>query len=101
MNCDCDFNDKDGGEADKWKRGKPIRVIRSCKLAKHSKFAPAEGIRYDGIYKVVKYWPHKGKAGFIVWRYLFRRDDPRYAAVVSTIDMFHHEFCLHFLFIPG
>ena len=29
-----------------------------------------------GLYKVVKYWPEKGKKGFIVWRYLFRRDDP-------------------------
>lgn len=42
---------------------------------KHSEFAPEEGIRYDGIYKVVKYWPEKGKSGFIVWKYLFRRDD--------------------------
>ena len=25
---------------------------------------------------MVKYWPQKGKAGFIVWRYLLRRDDP-------------------------
>ena len=33
-------------------------------------------MRYDGLYKVVKYWPEKGKAGFIVWRYLLRRDDP-------------------------
>ena len=32
--------------------------------------------RYDGLYKVVKYWPQKGLAGFIVWRYLLRRDDP-------------------------
>ena len=29
-----------------------------------------------GIYKVVKYWPAKGQSGFIVWRYLLRRDDP-------------------------
>ena len=25
---------------------------------------------------MVKYWPQKGKAGFIVWRYVLRRDDP-------------------------
>ena len=25
---------------------------------------------------MVKYWPEKGKAGFIVWRYLLKRDDP-------------------------
>merc|ERR1712217_420152 len=27
-------------------------------------------------YKVVKYYPEKGQSGFIVWRYLLRRDDP-------------------------
>lgn len=32
--------------------------------------------RYDGIYKVVKYYPEKGLSGFIVWKYLLRRDDP-------------------------
>ena len=25
---------------------------------------------------MVKYWPQKGQAGFIVWRYLLKRDDP-------------------------
>nr|CAD7592747.1 unnamed protein product [Timema genevievae] len=35
--------------------------------------------QYDGIYKVVKYYPEKGKAGFIVWRYVLRRDDPTFA----------------------
>ena len=24
---------------------------------------------------MVKYWPERGKSGFIVWRYLLRRDD--------------------------
>ena len=74
--CACPINDKNGGEAKDWKKGKPIRVVRSAKLAKHSKYAPAEGNRYDGLYKVVKYWPEKGRSGFHVWRYLFRRDDP-------------------------
>lgn len=32
--------------------------------------------RYDGIYKVVKYYPETGKSGFRVWKYLLRRDDP-------------------------
>lgn len=32
--------------------------------------------RYDGIYKVVKYYPDVGKSGFRVWRYVLRRDDP-------------------------
>jgi len=77
VNCNVKFDDKKGGDAgEKWREGKPIRVVRGYKGAKHSKFAPTEGCRYDGIYKVVKYWPQKGKAGFIIWRYELRRDDP-------------------------
>ena len=48
-------------------------MVRSAKGKKHSQYAPDEG---NGLYKVVKYWPEKGKKGFIVWRYLFQRDDP-------------------------
>ena len=44
-------------------------------MRKHSKFAPVEGNCYDGIYKVVKYWPERGQSGFKVWWYLVRRDD--------------------------
>jgi len=76
MCCDCKFDDVNGGEAKDWKKGKAIRVVRGYKGAKHSKYAPEIGNRYDGIYKVVKYWPEKGKSGFRVWRYLIRRDDP-------------------------
>jgi len=32
--------------------------------------------RYDGIYKVVKYYPETGLSGFTVWRFVLRRDDP-------------------------
>ena len=33
---------------------------------------------YNGYvyYQVVKYWPAKNSAGFVVWKYLLRRDDP-------------------------
>jgi len=76
-NCKASFNDKTGGDAgDKWREGKPIRVVRNWKGKKHSEYAPEEGNRYDGIYKVVRYWPSKGKSGFVVWRYELRRDDP-------------------------
>ena len=68
---------KDGAKAKDWTAGKPIRVSRSYKLKKHSTFAPEEGYRYDGLYKVVKYWPHRSlNTGFMVYRYLMRRDDP-------------------------
>uniref|UniRef100_A0AAX7TNR3 E3 ubiquitin-protein ligase UHRF n=1 Tax=Astatotilapia calliptera TaxID=8154 RepID=A0AAX7TNR3_ASTCA len=75
LNCNIPVNDKNGAEAKNWKAGKPVRVVRSCKGRKHSKYCPEEGNRYDGIYKVVKYWPDKGKSGFLVWRYLLKRDD--------------------------
>ncbi|XP_032527455.2 E3 ubiquitin-protein ligase UHRF1-like [Danaus plexippus] len=77
-NCAVDKVSEDGGDAgDDWRRGKPVRVVRSCKMMKHfPKYAPQEGIRYDGIYKVVKYYPERGLSGYIVWKYLLRRDDP-------------------------
>ncbi|TRZ03334.1 hypothetical protein DNTS_027491 [Danionella cerebrum] len=75
LNCNAKVNDKDGAEAKDWKAGKPVRVVRSSKGRKHSKYCPEDGNRYDGIYKVVKYWPEKGKSGFLVWRYLLKRND--------------------------
>ncbi|XP_071952260.1 E3 ubiquitin-protein ligase UHRF1-like [Antedon mediterranea] len=74
-NCNCPLDKKNGGEAKDWKAGKSVRVVRSCKGRKHSKYAPEDGCRYDGIYKIVQYWPEKGKSGFRVWRFLLRRDD--------------------------
>ncbi|RXN07911.1 E3 ubiquitin- ligase UHRF2 isoform X1 [Labeo rohita] len=47
LNCDAPLNDKDGAESRNWRAGKPV----------------------------VKYWPEIGKCGFLVWRYLLRRDD--------------------------
>lgn len=75
-NCDAAVDSKNGGSAASWTNGKPVRVVRNHKGSKTSKYAPKDGNRYDGIYKVVKYWPEKGKNGFIVWKYLFKRDDP-------------------------
>lgn len=55
MNCDAKFDDSLGGEAKNWRSGKPVRVVRNYKLAKHSKYAPKEGNRYDGLYRVIIY----------------------------------------------
>lgn len=52
LNCNVPVNDKNGAESKNWKEGKPVRVVRSCKGRKHSKYSPEEGNRYDGIYKV-------------------------------------------------
>lgn len=74
LNCNAKLNSK-GAKAKNWKGGKPVRVVRNYKLKKYSKYAPDVGNRYDGIYKVVEYYPERGKSGFIVWRYRLRRDD--------------------------
>ncbi|KAJ0047396.1 hypothetical protein NL108_002172, partial [Boleophthalmus pectinirostris] len=74
-NCDAPLDDKVGAESRNWRAGKPVRVVRSSKGRRISQYAPEEGNRYDGIYKVVKYWPEVGKCGYLVWRYLLRRDD--------------------------
>lgn len=76
LNCNAMLDSVVGATAEDWRGGLPVRVVRNFKLAKHSKYAPKEGNRYDGIYKVVKYYPDTGKSGFRVWRYLLRRDDP-------------------------
>ncbi len=52
LNCNVPVNEKNGAESKNWKEGKPVRVVRSCKGRKHSKYCPEEGNRYDGIYKV-------------------------------------------------
>ncbi|KAJ1734854.1 hypothetical protein LPJ61_000860 [Coemansia biformis] len=75
--CAAPVNDTVGATAKDWQASSPIRVCRSYKAAKmHPEYAPAEGVRYDGLYRIAKYWKEKGVSGFYVWRYLFRRDDP-------------------------
>ncbi|XP_077296529.1 E3 ubiquitin-protein ligase UHRF1-like [Arctopsyche grandis] len=77
-NCAVREISEDGADAgDNWRDGKPVRVSRSYKMLKHfPEYSPREGVRYDGIYKVVKYYSETGKSGFKVWKYLLRRDDP-------------------------
>ncbi|CAG8436414.1 2708_t:CDS:2 [Ambispora gerdemannii] len=75
--CNAPVDDDNGATAKNWKKSHPIRVVRGEKLKKHSpKYAPEQGYRYDGVYKLVKYWKETGSTGFLVWRFLMRRDDP-------------------------
>ncbi|XP_054162429.1 E3 ubiquitin-protein ligase UHRF1-like, partial [Oppia nitens] len=80
LNCYAPFNGTTGANAGTdWQLGQPVRVLRSGNgrnAAKKSLYLPKVGVRYDGIYKVVKYWSQTGESGFLVWRYLLRRDDP-------------------------
>ncbi|CAA7266465.1 unnamed protein product [Cyclocybe aegerita] len=51
---------------------KPVRVIRGFKS--HSKYAPSEGYRYDGLYRVEKAWMEKGlNSKYLICRYAFKR----------------------------
>lgn len=47
--------------------GLPVRVIRGAH--KGSMYAPLTGYRYDGVYRVEKYWHESGRAGYLVYRY--------------------------------
>lgn len=46
--------------------GLPVRVIRG---GKHKKFAPKSGYRYDGVYRVDRYWREAGRDGFQICRF--------------------------------
>ncbi|KAG7650716.1 SRA-YDG [Arabidopsis thaliana x Arabidopsis arenosa] len=57
------------------KMGYPVRVVRSWK-EKRSAYAPAEGVRYDGVYRIEKCWSNVGVQGLHkMCRYLFVRCD--------------------------
>ncbi|KNZ48101.1 uncharacterized protein VP01_590g7 [Puccinia sorghi] len=49
----------------------PIRVIRGFKNS--SPFAPENGYRYDGLYRVEKCWREAGQSGFQVCKFAFVR----------------------------
>ena len=51
-NCAAPIDAKKGAEATDWQAGKPVRVVRNYKGHVHSEYAPEDGNRYDGIYKV-------------------------------------------------
>lgn len=43
-NCNVPLN-INGAKSTDWKKGKPVRVVRTYKFAKHSNYAPKEGMR--------------------------------------------------------
>jgi len=47
--------------------GLPIRVIRGAHRG--SIHAPAEGLRYDGLFRVVDHWPQPGLDGYRIYRF--------------------------------
>lgn len=51
----------------------PIRVIRGANSL--SKYAPSNGYRYDGLFRVQSYWKEKGRSGYVVWKYRLLKID--------------------------
>lgn len=50
----------------------PVRVIRGA--GGDPSFSPPSGFRYDGLFRVVRYWPEIGVDGFRIWRFELCRD---------------------------
>ncbi|CAN8270248.1 unnamed protein product [Cochlearia groenlandica] len=79
------------------KMGYPVRVVRSHK-EKRSAYAPEEGVRYDGVYRIEKCWRKVGIQGsFKVCRYLFVRCDNE-PAPWTRFDLFLETTFSIFLF---
>ncbi len=57
--------------AENYVEGLPVRVVRGHNL--DSDFAPSEGYRYDGLYRIDSYWKDKGQDGFVIYRYRLNR----------------------------
>lgn len=54
---------------------KPINLFYFLPASKDSKTLECIYTLVLRVLKVVKYWPEIGKCGYLVWRYLLRRDD--------------------------
>ena len=48
-------------------QGLPLRVVRGS--GHRSPFSPSSGYRYDGLFRVERYWQERGHDGFLVCRY--------------------------------
>jgi putative restriction endonuclease len=48
-------------------QGLPLRVVRGS--GQQSPFSPPSGYRYDGLFRVDRYWQERGRDGFLICRY--------------------------------
>ncbi|KJA15891.1 hypothetical protein HYPSUDRAFT_1066652 [Hypholoma sublateritium FD-334 SS-4] len=64
-----------GGQEDSFGKSaetrRPVRVVRGPNV--HSKYAPARGYRYDGLYVVERAYMGKSKDGYAICQYELRR----------------------------
>lgn len=56
-----------------WTDGLPVRVVRGGEL--DTDYAPEDGYRYDGLYRVEDCWHEIGRSGFMICRFRLIHDD--------------------------
>ncbi len=61
--------------------GLPVRVLRGAH--KESRYAPADGYRYDGLYRVTSYGSKLGIDGFLIWQFRLEAYDDTPAPAVT------------------
>jgi SAD/SRA domain len=49
----------------------PVRVLRGSRLK--SPYAPSDGLRYDGLYMVTRWWRERGEDGFLDYKFHLER----------------------------
>lgn len=57
--------------ANNHREGIPVRVTRGSRL--YSPYAPNNGFRYDGLYRIDDCWHDTGRDGYRIWRYRLTR----------------------------
>lgn len=59
-------------------QGLPVRVVRG--FEHRSAFSPSSGYRYDGLFRVTRYWHAPGRDGFAICRFHLIASEPLDAA---------------------
>lgn len=60
----------------------PVRVVRGSRAG--SRFSPAHGLRYDGLFRVTDAFYEPGRSGFRVWRFVLTAVDALEPAPMMT-----------------
>lgn len=61
--------------------GLPVRVIRGA--GSESRWAPDQGYRYDGLFRLEQHWKERGVSDYYVWRYLLRQIPDEVSGIVA------------------
>lgn len=64
--------------------GAPVRVVRGRN--RDSRYAPSNGYRYDGLYRVESWWREPGRSGYAVCRYRLVTAERELAALATAFS---------------